>query len=90
MLVSRQIEFLKLILNENKYRPIKYFKDKLNVSDKTLQKDLKMIEKYLETFNIKIDIKRGYGILIEDLAKKNIDLINSLNIQSKENKSLSV
>ncbi|OJT71345.1 hypothetical protein BM529_21400, partial [Clostridioides difficile] len=38
----------------------------------------------------KIDIKRGYGILIEDLAKKNIDLINSLNIQSKENKSLSV
>ncbi|MDL0217832.1 HTH domain-containing protein [Clostridioides difficile] len=53
MLVSRQIEFLKLILNENKYRPIKYFKDKLNVSDKTLQKDLKMIEKYLETFNIK-------------------------------------
>lgn len=53
MLVSRQIEFLKLILNENKYRPIKYFKDKLNVSDKTLQKDLKMIEKYLETFNLK-------------------------------------
>ncbi|MCQ4129675.1 helix-turn-helix domain-containing protein [Clostridioides difficile] len=53
MLVSRQIEFLKLILSENKYRPIKYFKDKLNVSDKTLQKDLKMIEKYLETFNLK-------------------------------------
>lgn len=39
-----------------------------------------MIEKYLEIFNIKIDIKRGYGILIEDLVKKNIDLINSLNI----------
>ncbi|MDB0440210.1 BglG family transcription antiterminator [Clostridioides difficile] len=90
MLVSRQIEFLKLILNENKYRPIKYFKDKLNVSDKTLQKDLKIIERYLETFNIKIDIKRGYGILIEALAKKNIDLINSLNIQPKTNKSLSV
>ncbi len=90
MLVSRQIEFLKLILNENEYRPIKYFKHKLNVSDKTLQKDLKMIEKYLETFNIKIDIKRGCGILIEALAKKNIDLINSLNIQTKENKLLSV
>ena len=90
MLVSRQIEFLKLVLNENEYRPIKYFKHKLNVSDKTLQKDLKMIEKYLETFNIKIDIKRGCGILIEALAKKNIDLINSLNIQTKENKLLSV
>ncbi|MDB3086395.1 antitermination protein BlgG [Clostridioides difficile] len=90
MLVSRQIEFLKLILNENEYRPIKYFKDKLNVSDKTLQKDLKVIEVYLETFNIKIDIKRGCGILIEASAKNNIDLINSLNIQPKGNKSLSV
>lgn len=90
MLVSRQIEFLKLILNENEYKPIKYFKHKLNVSDKTLQKDLKMIERYLETFNIKIDIKRGYGIVIEDLAKKNADLINSLSIHPKENKPLSV
>lgn len=90
MLVSRQIEFLKLILNENEYKPIKYFKHKLNVSDKTLQKDLKMIERYLETFNIKIDIKRGYGIVIEDLAKKNVDLINSLSIHPKENKPLSV
>ena len=42
MLTSRQVEFVKLLLEENEYKPIKYFTEKLNVSDKTLQKDLKI------------------------------------------------
>lgn len=90
MLISRQIEFIKLLLEEDEYRPIKYFTEKLNVSDKTLQKDLKIIGNYISKFNIDIDAKRGQGILINREAKTNIELINNLNINLKDKNSISI
>ena len=56
ILTSRQIDFIKLMLEESEYKPIKYFTEKLNVSDKTL-KDLKIIGNYISKFNVKIDTK---------------------------------
>lgn len=90
MLTSRQVEFIKLLLEENEYRPIKYFTEKLNVSDKTLQKDLKIIGNYISKFNIDIDAKRGQGILINSEANTNIELINNLNINLKDKNSISI
>lgn len=90
ILTSRQIDFIKLMLEETEYKPIRYFTEKLNVSDKTLQKDLKIIGNYISKFNVKIDAKRGYGILIDSNASSNIEFINSLNINSKEKNSVSV
>ena len=90
ILTSRQIDFIKLMLEESEYKPIKYFTEKLNVSDKTLQKDLKIIGNYISKFNVKIDAKRGYGILIDSNSSSNIEFINSLNINFKEKNSVSV
>lgn len=90
ILTSRQIDFIKLMLEESEYKPIKYFTEKLNVSDKTLQKDLKIIGNYISKFNVKIDAKRGYGILIDSNASSNIEFINNLNINLKEKNSVSV
>ena len=58
ILTSRQIDFIKLMLEESEYKPIRYFTEKLNVSDKTLQKDIKIIGNYISKFNVKIDAKR--------------------------------
>lgn len=90
MLTSRQVEFIKLLLEEHEYRPIKYFTKKLNVSDKTLQKDLKDISNYISKFDINIEAKRGQGILISNDANTNIDLINNLNINSKDKNIISI
>lgn len=90
ILTSRQIDFIKLMLEESEYKPIRYFTEKLNVSDKTLQKDLKIIGNYISKFNVKVDAKRGYGILIDSNASSNIEFINSLNINLKEKNSVSV
>lgn len=90
ILTSRQIDFIKLMLEESEYKPIRYFTEKLNVSDKTLQKDLKIIGNYISKFNVKIDAKRGYGILIDSNASSNIEFINNLNINLKEKNSVSV
>ena len=40
---KRQLEFVRLLLEEKEYRSIQYFAQKLEVSDKTLQEDLKTI-----------------------------------------------
>lgn len=90
ILTSRQVDFIKLMLEESDYKPIKYFTEKLNVSDKTLQKDLKIIGNYISKFNVQIVAKRGYGILIDSNASSNIELINSLNINLKDKNNISV
>lgn len=90
VLTSRQIDFIKLMLEESEYKPIKYFTEKLNVSDKTLQKDLKVIGNYISKFNVKIEAKRGYGILIDKKSSSNIEFINSLNINLKDKNNVSV
>ena len=90
ILTCRQVDFINLLLDEHEYKPIKYFTEKLNVSDKTLQKDLKIIGKYTRKFNVRIEAKRGYGILIDSNASSNIEFINSLNINLKDKNSVSV
>lgn len=78
-LTLRQINFLKLILLENEYRTLNYFAQKLDVSSKTLQNDLKIISKILNKYNIKINSKRGVGICIDKDAKKNMEFLNDIN-----------
>lgn len=87
---TRQIEFVKLLLGENCYNTIKKFAVCLNTSDKTLKKDLNVIEKYLSEFNIELDRKPGTGIRIK--KDKNIEwvLYNSLNTQENEVKNISI
>ncbi|QEK19817.1 BglG family transcription antiterminator [Peptacetobacter hiranonis] len=89
-LIPRQINFLKLMLKEDEHKPLNYFAKSLNVSSKTLQNDLKIINKYIVEFNLSISKKRGIGICLDSKAKENIEFINSLNINIKSNKSADI
>ncbi|HAZ36515.1 MAG TPA: transcriptional regulator ManR [Clostridiaceae bacterium] len=87
---NRQVEFVKLLLKENEYKPIKYFSTFLKTSCKTLQKDLRVIEKYLNKFNIVLARKRGTGIMIVNAKDAKCLLYNNIKWQEKECKKVSV
>lgn len=87
---NRQIQFVKLLLEENEYKAIKYFAVFLKTSCKTLQKDLKIIEKYLDNFNIVLDRKPGTGIMIVNGKAAKWLLYNNLKWQEKECKKVSI
>ncbi|MBW9172484.1 PRD domain-containing protein [Clostridium estertheticum] len=89
-LTLRQKSFIKLMLKENEYRAIKYFSVKLKVSDKTLIKDLQIIEKYLNKYPITLDRKTGYGIVIKIDACAKRQLLNDTNSLSKVEDQLSI
>ena len=87
---ERQIEFIKLLLEEKDYKTISSFAEVLKTSSKTLQKDLAAIEDYLDDFNIMLDRKSGTGIKVEDADRAKLLLINSLQEQEIECKKVSV
>ena len=87
---ARQIEFINLLLDEEKYNPIKYYTKDLNVSDKTLKKDLIVIEEYLKKFNIELDKKHSIGIMIKDVWNAKLILHNNLQAEECKNKKISI
>ncbi len=90
ILTSRQISFVRLLMGETEYRPIKYFTVPLKTSDKTLQKDLRIIEKHLKEFGVTIDVKTGRGVLIEKQFKNNLSLLNDLQFQEEDARKISI
>lgn len=56
--------------------PIKYFSNKLNVSDKTLSKDLDKIQSIIKKIGPKIDRKRGIGVKLHYTSSQ-LDILNS-------------
>ncbi|WP_434643809.1 BglG family transcription antiterminator [Thermoanaerobacterium thermosaccharolyticum] len=89
-LTKRQIEFIKLLLEETNYKTIKSFADLLNTSNKTIQKDLRVIEKYLKKFNIILDRKRGTGIMIVNAKNAKWLLLNDLERQERKHENISI
>ncbi|WP_434640934.1 BglG family transcription antiterminator [Thermoanaerobacterium thermosaccharolyticum] len=89
-LTKRQIEFIKLLLEETNYKTIKSFADLLNTSNKTIQKDLRVIEKYLNKFNIILDRKRGTGIMIVNAKNAKWLLLNDLERQERKHENISI
>lgn len=90
ILTSRQIQLIRLLMAEKDYRPIKYFTAPLKTSDKTLQKDLKIIEKYLKKFDVEIDAKPGSGIMICKSLSNNRLLLNDLQFQEGDIRKISI
>jgi len=89
-LTLRHKTFIKLMLEENEYKPIKYFSDKLKVSDKTLKKDLHIIEKYLDEYPSILDKKTGYGIILKIDANAKRQLLNDINSLKETEDQLSI
>ena len=89
-LTLRHKTFIKLMLEENEYKPIKYFSDKLKVSDKTLKKDLHIIEKHLEKYPLILDKKTGYGIILKIDPNTKRQLLNDINSLKETQDQLSI
>lgn len=87
---ARQIEFINLLLNEKDYRTIKWYSEMLSVSDKTLKKDLMVIEDYLNKFNIRLNRKHSLGVMIEDVWNAKLIIQNNLHIQEDKDPKISV
>lgn len=65
-LSRRQMIFLKLLLNEDEYKPIVYYAKILEVSDKTLKSDLKDIREFLMgNYGLSVRGKTGQGIFLD-------------------------
>ena len=81
---ARQIKCLKLLWQEQKFRSAGYLAEKLQVSDKTILQDIKVIQEYLNPFHVTLIRKTGSGIYLPAKARGNQDLINSLNSEWDE------
>lgn len=79
-LSKRQVKFIRLLLEEEEYRPILYYSKKLHVSDKTLKEDLKKIRAYVKQYQIEVHAKTGLGILLDETARNHALLLNDLAI----------
>lgn len=70
---ERQIKFIELLLQDEKYKPIHEWAEKLKVSEKTLHRDIEKINREIEFFNAFIEKKSGVGVKINiDNANKKI------------------
>ena len=70
---KRQIKIIELLLQNEEYKPIHEWAEKLKVSEKTLHRDIEKINQELELFNVFVEKKAGVGIKINtDQANKKI------------------
>ncbi|MBJ7221414.1 MULTISPECIES: BglG family transcription antiterminator [unclassified Brenneria] len=71
-LTSRQNRLLKYLLQRQTHVPVKNIAQYLDVSEKTIQRDLQFIEDFLSAWNIYPDKKIGAGILLISDDVKNL------------------
>lgn len=85
-LTKREMEFIRLLLDETQYQPISYYAKKLDVSTKTLQSDLKKIRGFLKLYNIEIEAGSGKGILLLQNGAEREQLINAVKQNPEQEK----
>lgn len=73
---KRQVDLLKSLIIAKDYLPIKHFSNELNISDKTLSKDLDKIESMINQVGARIDRKRGLGVKLY-YSSSQLDILNS-------------
>ena len=74
---KRQIDLLKELIIEDGYQAIRHFSHILNVSGKTISKDLDEIEKFIHSSGCKIDRKQGIGVKL-NYTSSQLEYLNSL------------
>lgn len=85
-LTKREMEFIRLLLDETQYQPISYYAKKLDVSTKTLQSDLKKIRGFLKLYNMEIEAGSGKGILLLQNGAEREQLINAVKQNPEQEK----
>ncbi|MEW8973425.1 MAG: PRD domain-containing protein [Tissierellaceae bacterium] len=76
---KRQISLLKKLIVQEDYQPIKYFSKELDISGKTVSKDLDEIEDSIYSIGARVDRKQGMGIKLFYTPSQLDDLNNMLN-----------
>ncbi|WP_198298220.1 BglG family transcription antiterminator [Vibrio gazogenes] len=89
MITSRQHKLLRFLLQQREYVTLFNLAEQFDVSKKTIQRDLNMIEDYLTGSNVQVDKKVGAGVLL--LADNTADLLQlelQLNGESEDSDSM--
>lgn len=81
---SRELLFLRYLLEETKYKPVSYFAGKMNVTVRTLRNDLKNIEYFLNSLGVKLERRRGLGICLGENDREKLSLHISLSAKRKD------
>ena len=78
ILTARQKNLIKVMLNENEYKQMKFYSGILNVSIRTLYTDINEINSFLKEFEMIVEKKPGLGIKLIGREEKKIKLLKSL------------
>ena len=62
---SRQIAFLRLLLEHEEYLPVSFYAGKMDVSDKTLRRMIPGVNEILMSYNGAVESRPGPGIKLE-------------------------
>ena len=62
---SRQIAFLRLLLEHEEYLPVGFYAGRMDVSDKTLRRMIHGVNEILTSYNGVIESRPGTGIRLE-------------------------
>lgn len=82
MVTSRQNRLLKFLLPKREYVTLLKMAEYLNVSEKTVQRDLRFLEQWLSDWKISIDKRAGAGVML--LADNVADLLQLDQLLSSE------
>ncbi|MBT2729794.1 transcription antiterminator [Bacillus sp. ISL-75] len=80
-LSKRPYHLIKIMLSNQDYKTVKYYSDLMNVSQRTLHNDLKVIEKFINHFDLMLKKKPSIGIKISGEMKKKLDILEYLKTQ---------
>lgn len=74
MITSRQNRLLRFLLPRREYTTIVTIAGYLNVSEKTIQRDLRLLEQWLEQWRITVEKRAGAGVMLD--SKNITDLLH--------------
>lgn len=78
ILTTRQINLIKIMLNEDEFRPMKFYSGNLDISDRTLYSDIKAVNCFVKEYQMTVEKKPGMGIKLTGDSEKRIELLHSL------------
>lgn len=76
---QRSKQIIILLLNEDKPVSTKYLAENINVSKRTVQRELEYITYDIKRYNLKLSSKTGLGIWIDGSEEDKKELLNKLN-----------
>lgn len=74
---SRRTNLLKYLINEHEYKPTKYYADRLNISTRTLFKEIEKLNQELKEHQLEIKKKAHFGIKLTGNWQERLSYLNN-------------